>query len=154
MSGCKCKGKRENEIYCVMENNNITVKTAGMNNFTNIVLTTPMINVTEKNWVAKVDSMVDLQANNADGAVNGVSCTYTVERITSSMADPVILCEYAVNDNRAGGMFTLTPNNTVCDEPGVGCHMYRLTIANDMTDSDTGINSNCRSLNVSTFQKG
>ncbi|MDX8362529.1 hypothetical protein [Cytobacillus sp. IB215316] len=157
MSGCKCKGKRENEIYCVNPNvANLLVKTAGMSNFTNIELTTPMIRVTEKDWVAKVDTMVDLQVVTGASTANetGIGVTYRVERITSSMATPVVLCEYTVTDDRMNSTFTLTPNNTVCDEPGVGCHMYRLTIEDVNTALNTGITSNCQSLNVTTFQKG
>ncbi|MGM7684336.1 hypothetical protein ACSVDA_19580 [Cytobacillus sp. Hm23] len=147
MSNCNCKGK-DNEIFCNCQFGNVTLSDGNQATpFIPLILTTDTISVTEKNWVAKVDTMVDLQV----GGSPPVDVNYVVERLTGGVA--TTLCSYRVFDQR-GGNHTLTPNNTVCDHPPIGCHMYRLSILDAGTNGAATLDSTCQCINVTTSQKG
>ncbi|WP_214482776.1 hypothetical protein [Bacillus sp. SM2101] len=151
MSDCQCKGKENNEIFCNCQFEEFTLND-GMEGsvFVPIILTTDTISVTEKDWVAKIDTMVDLQANVNGPEAFGV--LYVVERITGGNA--ITLCSYPVSDERQD-IFTLTPSYTICDTPPIGCHTYRLSILDNKCEPAFLIlTSTCRCINVSTFQNG
>ncbi|MDX8360373.1 hypothetical protein [Cytobacillus sp. IB215316] len=150
MTNCQCKGK-DNEIFCKCENTPFTLLDGSPTPFMPIILTTNKITVTEKDWVAKVDTMVDLQASVGNGEV--VDVNYVVERITGGVT--TTLCSYNILDERDNQSYTLTPNNTVCDHPPLGCHMYRLSILDNGTGASVvTLDNSCRCINVTTFQKG
>ncbi|MFS1518472.1 hypothetical protein V1503_18725 [Bacillus sp. SCS-151] len=151
MSNCGCKGKGNSELLCKCDNTPITFASVnvGADPTTFISLTTDKLLVTEKDWIAKIDSMVVIQADVADGTSLPLILFYEIERITGNTTKS--LCRYAVNDNR-DGQYTLTPNNTVCDEPGLGCHQYRLSVTG-LIQQGVSLTFNCRCINVTTFQK-
>ncbi|WP_214483111.1 hypothetical protein [Bacillus sp. SM2101] len=147
MSGCNCKGK-DNEIFCNCQFGTVTLK--DFSGTISIELTTDTIKVTEKDWVAKIDTMVDLEVVDSTSPSDDLNIRYVVERVTGGMT--TTLCEYVVVDER-DPVYILTPNNTVCDHPPLGCHMYRLSVLDNGTGSLV-VNSNCRCINVITFPKG
>ncbi|MGM7681594.1 hypothetical protein ACSVDA_05500 [Cytobacillus sp. Hm23] len=148
MSDCRCKGKGNNEISCNCLFGTVTLSDG--NNatpFVPLTLTTDTINVTERDWVVKVDTMADIQKT---GGTTITAVNYVVERITGGTT--TTLCSYNVVDERITD-FTLTPNNTVCDHPPLGCHMYRLSILDNGTNLSLTLENTCRCINVTTFQK-
>ncbi|MFS1515885.1 hypothetical protein V1503_05085 [Bacillus sp. SCS-151] len=146
MSDCRCKGKGKNELFCKCENTPITFTSVniGAEIIPFITLTTDKLLVTEKDWVAKIDSMVVIQADTP----SPLNLFYEIARITENTKK--ILCTYNFPESR-DGQFTLTPNNTVCDEPGIGCHRYRLFVSGQPLQGT--LNFTCRCINVTTFQK-
>ncbi|MGM7685309.1 hypothetical protein ACSVDA_24715 [Cytobacillus sp. Hm23] len=146
MSDCRCKGKGNNELFCKCENTPITFTNvnAGVDPIPLITLTTDNLLVTEKDWVAKIDSMVVIQAD----TTSPFTLIYEIARVTGNATN--ILCTYNLSESRTG-QFTLTPNNTVCDEPGIGCHKYRLFVSGQSPQGT--LNFTCRCINVTTFQK-
>ncbi|MGM7680515.1 hypothetical protein ACSVDA_00045 [Cytobacillus sp. Hm23] len=156
MSDCRCKGKGNNELFCRCENTPISFNGDGVGipvPTPFVTLTTDTIMVSEKNWIAKVDSMVDILVDVVEDIPNPINLFYIVERITESTTKT--LCLYNLTDDRANQQYTLTPNNTVCDEPGTGCHKYRLTVmSNNPLQQGVTLSFNCRCINVTTFQKG
>ncbi|MDX8365503.1 hypothetical protein [Cytobacillus sp. IB215665] len=147
MTNCKCKGK-DNEIFCNCQFGTVTLSDGNTATpFVPLILTTDKINVTEKDWVAKVDTMADLQKTSGSSLIN---VNYVVERITGGTT--TTLCSYNLVDARTSN-FTLTPNNTVCDYPPLGCHMYRLSILDNGTNPSETLENTCRCINVTTFQK-
>ncbi|WP_214484021.1 hypothetical protein [Bacillus sp. SM2101] len=112
MSDCSCKGKGNNEIFCNCQLGQFTLSD-GMEGsvFVPIILTTDTINVPEKDWVAMVDTMVDLQASVGGQEAFGIQ--YVIEHVTDGNA--ITLCIYPVSDKRQ----TLTQSYTVCDTPPI-----------------------------------
>ncbi|WP_214481796.1 hypothetical protein [Bacillus sp. SM2101] len=146
MTNCYCQGK-DSKIFCKCENTPFTLLETGTP-FMPIVLTTDMVHVTDIDMIAKVDTMVGIQASVGSGEV--VNVNYVVERITGHTT--TTLCSYNLVDERDQQLYTLTPNNTVCDHPPLGCHMYRLSILHNGTgESLVTLNNNCRCINVTTY---
>ncbi|MGM7685235.1 hypothetical protein ACSVDA_24320 [Cytobacillus sp. Hm23] len=150
MSDCQCKEKGNNKISCNCQFGEFTLSD-GMTGsvFNPIILTTDTINVTEKDWVAKIDTMVDLEVSTS--APNAFGVLYLIERITCG--NSITLCSFPVSDERQGN-FTLTPSYTVCDTPPIGCHTYRFSILdNKCAIAFLILKNTCRCINVTTFQK-
>ncbi|MGM7681255.1 hypothetical protein ACSVDA_03785 [Cytobacillus sp. Hm23] len=150
MSKCKCKGDLNKGIICNCEFDTFTLSDGNPQTpFVPIELTTDSILVKEKDCILKIDSMVDLQADIM--TLGQIDVNYVVERITGG--DATTICMYNVFEERLDSVFTLTPNNTVCDTPPIGSHRYRLSITDANTDLNNMLDSTCRCINVTTFKK-
>ncbi|MDX8365483.1 hypothetical protein [Cytobacillus sp. IB215665] len=149
MADCQCKGKTNNELMCNCQFDTITLSdNSSSTSFMNISLTTEALKVTKKDLVVKIDTMIDIRKIAVAGGTLNVN--YVVERISGG--NTTTLCRYNVFE-QISNPYTLTPNNTVCDEPGLGCHMYQLSLIDVGSTPSLELESNCRCINVTTFQK-